>query len=114
MKWVGFSIEARFMCRLDPTNPELSLFPFERFSWLMEFSVKHNWCAVVKKLLGILFNGIVDSGEHPSVEFALLEMNLLHRAVRRNCNCMVEFLLRYIPDGASNFLFKSDAMGPEV
>ncbi|PSR85250.1 Squamosa promoter-binding-like protein [Actinidia chinensis var. chinensis] len=99
-------------CRLDHTNPELNLFPFERFSWLMEFSVERNWCAVVKKLLGILFNGSVDSGEHPSVELALLEMYLLHRAVRENCRCMVEFLLRYIPDGASNFLFKSDAIGP--
>ena len=98
-------------CRLDPTNPDLNLFPFERFSWLMEFSVEHNWCAVVKKLLGILFNGSVDSGEHPSVELALLEMCLLHRAVRRNCRSMVEFLLRYIPDGASNFLFNSDAIG---
>ncbi|XP_057468455.1 LOW QUALITY PROTEIN: squamosa promoter-binding-like protein 1 [Actinidia eriantha] len=98
-------------CRLDPTNPVLNLFPFKRFSWLMEFSVEHNWCAVVKKLLGILFNGSVDSGEHPSVELALLEMCLLHRAVRRNCRSMVEFLLRYIPDGASNFLFNSDAIG---
>ncbi|XP_057471562.1 squamosa promoter-binding-like protein 1 [Actinidia eriantha] len=91
-------------CRLDPTNPELNLFPFKWFSWLMEFSVEHNWCAVVKKLLGILFNGSVDSAEHPSVELALLETYLLHRAVRRNCRCMVEFLMRYIPDGASKLL----------
>ncbi|CAK9160706.1 unnamed protein product [Ilex paraguariensis] len=112
--------------RLDGMDPNLDLFPFKRFRWLMEFSIDHDWHAVVEKLLGILFNGSVDAGEHPSVEHALLEIGLLHKAVLRNCRPMVEFLLRYYPyrvleksgseqkqhfDGGCN-LFRPDAIGP--
>ncbi|KAI6692857.1 hypothetical protein NL676_020567 [Syzygium grande] len=114
--------------RLGDLDHNVGLFPFRRFKWLMEFAMEHNWCAVVKKLLGICFNGVVDAGEHPSIDLAMLEMNLLHRAVRRNCRAMVEFLLRYIPREVSdkaglqqaqqisenrrNFLFKANAVGP--
>ncbi|XWS53451.1 hypothetical protein CRYUN_Cryun10bG0002500 [Craigia yunnanensis] len=84
--------------RLGHLNPNSNLFPFGRFKWLMEFSMDHDWCAVVKKLLGILFDGTVDLGDHSSFEFALLDMCLLHRAVGRNCRPMVELLLRYVPD----------------
>ena len=106
--------------RLGDMDPNLDLFPFKRFKQLMEFSVDHDWCAVVKKLLGIVFNGTVNSGEHPSIEMALLEMCLLHSAVRRNCRPMVELLLRFIPDkisdksgpSGSNYLFKPDFVGP--
>ncbi|XVE82356.1 hypothetical protein DITRI_Ditri15bG0142100 [Diplodiscus trichospermus] len=80
--------------RLGHLNPNSDLFPFWRFKWLMEFSMDHDWCAVVKKLLGILFDGTVDLGDHSSIEFALLDMCLLHRAVQRNCRPMVELLLR--------------------
>ncbi|GMJ02153.1 squamosa promoter binding protein-like 1 [Hibiscus trionum] len=84
--------------KLGHMNPDRNLFPFGRFKWLMEFSMDHDWCAVVKKLLGILFDGTVDLGDHSSTEFALLDMCLLHRAVRRNCRPMVELLLRYVPN----------------
>ncbi|XP_008223488.1 PREDICTED: squamosa promoter-binding-like protein 12 [Prunus mume] len=114
--------------RLGHMDPNLDLFPFRRFRLLMEFSMDHDWCAVVKKLLGILFEGTVDAGEHPSIELALLDMSLLHRAVRRKCRSMVELLLRFVPDkgldktgseqkqqvdrDGNNFLFKPDAVGP--
>ncbi|KAF8392681.1 hypothetical protein HHK36_023030 [Tetracentron sinense] len=112
--------------RLDHMDPNLGNFHFhfKRFRWLMEFSMDHDWCAVVKKLLEILLEGNVDTGEYPSVELALSEMGLLHRAVRRNCRHLVEFLLRYVPDKSGseqkqqvdrsygNFLFKPDAVGP--
>ncbi|XP_031097262.1 squamosa promoter-binding-like protein 1 isoform X1 [Ipomoea triloba] len=75
-----------------------SCFPFDRFRWLIEFSVDRDWCAVVKKLLDILFGGIVDAGEHSSLEMALQDIGLLHRAVRGNCRRMVEALLQYCPD----------------
>ncbi|KAK8570311.1 hypothetical protein V6N13_003000 [Hibiscus sabdariffa] len=109
---------------LDP-NPEL--FPLRRFKWLMEFSMDHEWCAVVKKLLNILLDGTVSSGEHPSLNLALTEMGLLHRAVRKNCRPLVELLLRFFPEKASvlgfenetvadgvqeSFLFRPDAIGP--
>lgn len=114
--------------KLGDMNPNLNLFPFRRFKWLMEFSMDHDWCAVVKKLLGILFDGTVDLGDHSSMEFALLDMCLLHRAVRRNCRPMVELLLRYVPnkvldkpgseqklsvDGIDyGFMFKPNVVGP--
>ncbi|XP_043723285.1 squamosa promoter-binding-like protein 1 [Telopea speciosissima] len=114
--------------RLGQKDPNLAVFPFKRFRWIMEFSIDHSWCAVVKKLLDILFDGTVDAGEHPSVELALSEMGLLHRAVRKNCRPVVELLLRYIPGkvldtagsgqmqrvdrGSDNFLYRPDVAGP--
>lgn len=124
--WLLHRSQLKF--RLDHMDPNIDLFTFKRFKWLMEFSIEHDWCAVVKKLLDIVFNGTVDAGEHPSIELALIEMGLLHRAVRRHCKSMVEILLRYIPDGViskpgsehkqqlvkmeSKFLFRPDSSGP--
>lgn len=105
-------------------HAQLDVFPFMRFKWLMEFSMDHDWCAVVKKLLDVLFEGTVDTGGHYSVEHSLSEMGLLHRAVRRNCRPMVELLLRYAPNnaglqhdqrdggGSTDFFFKPDEQGP--
>jgi hypothetical protein len=77
--------------------------------------------------LNIIFEGDVDTGEHTSVELALLDMGLLHRAVKRNCRPMVELLLKFVPvkasDGgdskekqvnksAERLLFRPDAVGP--
>nr|KYP57737.1 Squamosa promoter-binding-like protein 1 [Cajanus cajan] len=113
--------------RLGTMAPIHDLFPFKRFMWLIDFSMDHGWCAVMKKLLDIVSGGGVDAGEHASVELALLEMSLLHRAVKRNCRPMVELLLRFVPvktsDGADSevkqvdkvpdrFLFRPDAVGP--
>ncbi|KAA8527982.1 hypothetical protein F0562_035149 [Nyssa sinensis] len=123
MGWLLHRSHLKFRLGLDPN---LDLFPFKRFRWLVEFSIDHDWCAVVKKLLDILFNGTVDAGEHSSVELALLDLGLPHRAVRRNCRSMVEVLLRYVPDGVpdksgsaqkqrvdgDNFLFRPDVTGP--
>ncbi|XP_057958991.1 squamosa promoter-binding-like protein 1 isoform X2 [Malania oleifera] len=114
--------------RLGNKDPNLNLFSFNRFKWLMEFSMDRDWCAVVEKLLGVIFNGTVDLGEHPSIELALLELGLLHRAVRRNCRPMVELLLMYLPyqgldkpgfeqkqqvdSSLNSFIFKPDVIGP--
>jgi hypothetical protein len=119
---------SRLKFRLGQLDPNLDLFPFKRFKWLIQFSMDHDWCAVVRKLLAIVFDGTVDAGEHSSIELALLDMGLLHRAVRRNCRPMVELLLRYIPDKKfggtgtqqnqvvdgrnSRFMFKPDVVGP--
>lgn len=126
MGWLLHRSHVKF--RLGHMDPNQDVFPFKRFKWLMEFSMDHDWCAVVKKLLGILFEGAVGTGEHPSVELALLDLGLLHRAVRRNCRPMVELLLRFVPDkvldksgsqgkqqvdkGINGFLFKPDILGP--
>ncbi|GER51744.1 squamosa promoter-binding protein [Striga asiatica] len=115
MGWLLHSY--RLKCRLSGqsiVDIDQKSFSFERFRWLVEFSVDHDWCAVVRKLLNILFDGTVDS----NIE-RLLEIGLLHRAVRRKCSSMVKFLLSYLPSGVTDkksgplqYLFRPDAMGP--
>ncbi|OIT28926.1 PREDICTED: squamosa promoter-binding-like protein 12 [Nicotiana attenuata] len=102
----------------------LNLFPFQRFKWLIEFSIDQDWCAVVKKLLDVFFNGIVDVGQQSSLDIPLREVGILHQAVRRKCRSMVEVLLKYRPHGAfdksglqkkqddRDYLFRPDAVGP--
>ncbi|KAL8167432.1 hypothetical protein V2J09_008931 [Rumex salicifolius] len=93
-------------------------FPFERFKWLLDFSMDHAWPAVLKKLLDLLLNGVVDSGAYPCAENALLEMGLLHEAVRKNSRCLVESLLSYVPQKQSeyglvgSYFFRPDVVGP--
>ncbi|KAJ4823598.1 hypothetical protein Tsubulata_026477 [Turnera subulata] len=119
---------SRLKCRLNQLEPTMELFSFKRVKWLIEFSMEQDWCAVVKKILSILFDRTVDSGDHKSIELALLDMCLLHRAVRRNCRPMVELLLKYVPGNQfsgpemepnelvdksySSYIFKPDAVGP--
>lgn len=104
------------------------LFPLDRFKWLVEFSVDHDWCAVVKKLLNLLLDGTVSTGDHTSLYVALSELGLLHRSVRRNSRQLVELLLRFVPQNISDkigpedktlvngenrqFLFRPDVVGP--
>lgn len=96
MGWLLHLSRVKF--RLGDLNPNCHGFAFNRFRWLMEFSMEHDWCAVVKKLLSILFDGTIDTGSHASIELALSDMSLLHKAVKRNCRPMVELLLKYALD----------------
>ncbi|XP_054810012.1 squamosa promoter-binding-like protein 1 isoform X1 [Prosopis cineraria] len=114
--------------RMVHLNSNVDPFPLKRFKQLMEYSMDHDWCAVVKKLLNLLLDGTVDAGDHPSLYLALSEMGLLHKAVRRNSRQLVELLLRYVPGkiadelgpenksladvGNQSFLFRPDIVGP--
>ena len=82
----------------------------------------------MRKLLNLLLDGTVNTGDHPSLYLALSEMGLLHKAVRRNSKQLVECLLRYVPENISDklgpedkalvdgenqtFLFRPDVVGP--
>ncbi|KAL5564646.1 hypothetical protein UlMin_027810 [Ulmus minor] len=128
MGWLLHRSHVKFRLGHMDTNTNSDLFPFRRFRWLMEFSMDRDWCSVVNKLLGILFEGSVDAGEHSSVEAAILDIGLLHRAVKRNCRPMVELLLKFVPhnvldnsgskesqrvdEGYHRLLFKPDLIGP--
>ncbi|KAF5732051.1 squamosa promoter-binding-like protein 1 [Tripterygium wilfordii] len=119
---------SQLKCRLGHLDLDADPFTLRRFKRLIEFSMDHEWCAVVKKLLNILFDGTVGAGEHPTLILAISEMGLLHRAVRRNSRSLVELLLRYIPEKVSDkpgsehmvlvarspqsFLFRPDVSGP--
>ncbi|XP_010694791.2 squamosa promoter-binding-like protein 1 [Beta vulgaris subsp. vulgaris] len=110
--------------RLADLDPNTVIFSFRRFTWLMDFSIDHDWCAVIRKLLDVLVDGTVGSGEHPSLKVAMSQMGLLHKAVRKNSRSMVELLLKYVPDnlaedfistadgGQVRFMFRPDAQGP--
>ena len=103
--------------RLGDLDPNENLFSLPRFKWLMEFSMDHDWCAVVKKLLDVLLDGTVDAGDHSSLNLALMDMSLLHRAVRKNSRSLVELLLVYpskVKDtsSADSFLFRPNVVGP--
>ncbi|CAL1398753.1 unnamed protein product [Linum trigynum] len=124
MGWLLHRIQLK--SRLTDMDPNTEFFPLKRFRWLMEFSMDHDWCAVVRKLLSIALNGMVDIGEYSSLGLALLEMGILHRAVRRNSMSLVNFLLRYVPENVQSedeavstwiesnkgFLFRPDMAGP--
>ncbi|KAF3779634.1 Squamosa promoter-binding-like protein 1 [Nymphaea thermarum] len=81
---------------LDFPNHQDSRLSNLEIKWLLEFSVEHDWCAVLKKLLNILFDMKIGLAYY-YMEQLLDEVSLLHRAVRRNCGPMVEFLLNYVP-----------------
>ena len=72
-----------------------------RFKGLLSYAVGRDWCAVVKKLLDLMFDiGNCNEKEEEDDEVfnVLLEVNLIHEAVKRKCRLMVEFLLQYKPD----------------
>lgn len=106
------------------SGANLNPFPFQRFKQLIDFSIDHDWCAVVKKLLDVFFNGVVDVGPQSSLDVPLREVGILHRAVRRKCRSMVDVLLKYRHHGAFDksglqkqqddhgYLFRPDAVGP--
>ncbi|KAL2326712.1 hypothetical protein Fmac_025770 [Flemingia macrophylla] len=126
MGWLLHSSQLKL--RMVQLNSSVDLFSFKRYKWLIEFSMDHDWCAVVKKLLNLLLDGTVNTGDHPSLYIALSEMGLLHKAVRRNSKQLVELLLRYVPENVSDelgpegkalvngenqtFLFRPDVVGP--
>uniref|UniRef100_A0A0C9RMY9 TSA: Wollemia nobilis Ref_Wollemi_Transcript_9851_4110 transcribed RNA sequence n=1 Tax=Wollemia nobilis TaxID=56998 RepID=A0A0C9RMY9_9CONI len=113
-------------------EPKLHVLPVTtfspiRFKWLLEYATEQDWCAVMKKIMNIMFSSFAKSIEAKTI---LDEVGILHRAVRRNCRAMIEFLLAYVPDSVTentvttpakgdetfyssdNFLFKPDMPGP--
>ncbi|CAN4095870.1 unnamed protein product [Withania somnifera] len=106
------------------SGADLNPFAFQRFMRLIDFSIDHDWCAVVRKLLDVFFNGVVDVGQQSSLDVPLQEVGILHRAVRRKCRSMVDVLLKYRHHGDFDksellkqqddhgYLFRPDAVGP--
>eukprot|EP00252_Welwitschia_mirabilis_P019937 TRINITY_DN4755_c0_g1_i2.p1 TRINITY_DN4755_c0_g1~~TRINITY_DN4755_c0_g1_i2.p1 ORF type:complete len:838 (-),score=118.43 TRINITY_DN4755_c0_g1_i2:539-3052(-) len=90
----------------------VSEFSNDRFKFLFIYAVEKDMCALVKKLLDIYFE--VDSVKEAQT---LLEINLLHRAVKRKCLSMVSQLLNYYitVDGSvsrKRFIFPPNLAGP--
>jgi hypothetical protein len=96
-------------------------FPVGRFRWLLSFAVDHEWCAVVKKLLNIMFQGNIDLDVSSPVQFSQ-GLNLLFAAVNKRSKPLVECLLRYTtanyaPEVSGvtapvQFLFTPEMTGP--
>lgn len=91
---------------------KLGVFSLARFKWLIEFSMDREWCAVIRKLLNMFFEGAVGDSSFDAA--ALSELCLLHRAVRKNSKPMVEMLLRYVVPNQQRIhsLFRPDSAGP--
>lgn len=86
-----------------------------RFKFLLTYAVERDWNSLLKKVLDILFN--MYGEEEGSVREAFnifSEINLLHRAVKRNCRQVVDMLLCYIPSSNAyrNIAFRPDVIGP--
>ncbi|CAN6466999.1 unnamed protein product [Victoria cruziana] len=115
---------SQMISKMDRSISSTCFFTHLRFKRLLEFSISRDWCAVVNKLLDILFDGRV-VGEQSSSKFVVSELCLLHVAVSRKCRPMVELLLRYVPPrtssetecqhneyGSNRYLFRPDIAGP--
>lgn len=96
---------------------EIPDYRLTRFKFLLEFSVEHDFCALVKTLLDILLE--LNSGrkglEEESLEL-LSETHLLNRAVKRRCRSMVDFLIHFsVVDStgtSEKFIFVPNMAGP--
>ncbi|KAI4389669.1 hypothetical protein MLD38_001870 [Melastoma candidum] len=93
---------------------EVALF---RYKYLLTFAVERDYCALVKRILDLSLENCL-TGKIPitkSLE-ALSEIQLLNRAVRRQCMKMVVVLLHFRIDAddksSSTYLFIPDAVGP--
>lgn len=95
-------------------------FSSDRFKFLFIYAVERDMCALLKKLLDIFFE--MNAGQEASAPESsknLLESNLLHRAVKRNCKQMVDLLLNYAPSPnnmnllqTKSFIFPPNLTGP--
>ncbi|GFP81245.1 squamosa promoter-binding-like protein 1 [Phtheirospermum japonicum] len=113
MGWLLHKSRLRF--RLGAKSDDVDQFPLKRFRWLIEFAIGRDWCAVLNKLLSAVFDGDVCVGPHTSVLGALLDIGILHQAVRRKRRPVVRFLLEYRPSEGHDegcYLFRPDTVGP--
>ncbi|KAK1306063.1 Squamosa promoter-binding-like protein 15 [Acorus calamus] len=98
-------------CSSNLIFPEFSM---TRFKFLFTFSVERDWSAIVKKLLDLLAER--NSGLSKESTEALLETQLLSRAVKRKCKKMVDVLLHYSVSSSSGasktYLFPPNLVGP--
>lgn len=95
--WV-FQSTAMGLSPMDDANVDRHIRDMEvyRFKKLLTYGVVHDWCAVVRKLLDLLFGIGTDRLEE--VLGMLSEVNLVHKAVKRKSKAMVQLLMYYVPD----------------
>ncbi|XP_030446783.1 squamosa promoter-binding-like protein 14 isoform X1 [Syzygium oleosum] len=95
-------------------DPDYSLC---RYKYLFTFAVERDCCALVKTLLEITVSSYLDGdGQSSEPVEALLEIQLLNRAVRRKCRKMVDLLLHYHissgKDSGKTYIFTPNMVGP--
>lgn len=95
-------------------EPSFLVFSSDRFKFLFIYAVERDMFALLKKLLDMFFE--MNAGQEAGK--SLLESNLLHRAVKRNCKQMVDLLVNYAPSSSSidaqtkSFIFPPNLTGP--
>lgn len=95
-------------------DPDSSL---RRYKYLFTFAVERDYCALVKALLDISVSSYLDGdGQSSEPVEALLDIQLLNRAVRRKCRKMVDLLLHYpissSKDSGRTYIFTPNMVGP--
>lgn len=109
---LGWLFQRNSYFKDGPFSPKCSP---ARFKFLLIFSVERDWNSLLQKVLDILFRMYGEEEESVPEAFNILsEINLLHRAVKRNCRKAVDMLLCYIPSSSNyrNFAFRPDVIGP--
>ncbi|KAL3514911.1 hypothetical protein ACH5RR_027628 [Cinchona calisaya] len=92
-------------------------YKISRFKFLFIFSVERSFCSLVKRLLDILLEINLDKEglKKESLEM-LSEIHLLNRAVKRRCRSMIDLLINYSIDDASDtskhYIFTPNLVGP--
>lgn len=109
---LGWLFQRNSYFKDGPFSPKCSP---ARFKFLLIFSVERDWNSLLQKVLDILFRMYGEEEESVPEAFNILsEINLLHRAVKRNCRQVVDMLLCYIPSSSNyrNIAFRPDVIGP--
>ncbi|KAJ6799892.1 squamosa promoter-binding-like protein 15 isoform X2 [Iris pallida] len=106
--------------RKNSPAPCFMEFSCMRFKFLVTFSVERDWSCLIRMLLDMLAERSLksDALSQESLEM-LLEIQLLHRAVKRKCRKMVDLLLNYFVIRGENanraskmYLFPPNSIGP--
>ncbi|CAA2995481.1 squamosa promoter-binding 14 [Olea europaea subsp. europaea] len=88
-----------------------------RFTFLLTFSVEHDFCALTKTLLDILLEINFGREELARESLEMLsKIHLLNRAINRRCRRMVDLLIHYSisdsTDSSMKYIFLPNLAGP--
>lgn len=101
------ALAANGNCHTDNNKKGIMINPVH-FKGLLSYAVIRDWCAVVNKLLDLMFEmGYHNEEDDDEVLTVLSDVSLIHKAVKRKCRSMVELLLHYKPKLTHSTRFQS-------
>ncbi|GLJ06773.1 hypothetical protein SUGI_0047840 [Cryptomeria japonica] len=109
---VSFLNELGWLLQCNSYSEKKSVLPGvlpRRFKFLLTYAVERDWNFLLKRVLDMLFSVYAEEGSNQEALTVISEVNLLHRAVKRNCRRVVDMLLSY---AYGDFAFSPGAIGP--